>query len=205
MELREKFARYSNLEAFGSLCESTINALRIAMESSTTMDAEPRMEHVAEALTIPILNHFIENKPVKFPNSSTSSPTVQSPPDAEASSLLGSISRFKDSFAERATALLYSQRSMFLNGSEDPNDLGPTPNFLAPGSRLIYTYIRRDLGVKMRGVDNHTWDQVDWDSGYELQEPLLGDDVTTIYECIRDHKMRSTLIRLFDIQSDPQV
>ena len=157
------------------------------------MDADARMEHLAQALTAPIVEYFINNKPTTRARSPNGLPGSPSGPES-AFSVLDAIHPFQRKFAKRAAVLLHTIRDTFLQGTLD--SANATPTLLAKGTRAVYEFIRYDLGVKMRGLDNSAHDR-GISEQLVLTEPLLGDDVTVIYEAIRDSKMRPMLLGLF--------
>ena len=117
-------------------------AILASLDATTTMDAVPRLKAAASAATTPILDA------ISLTCSSTNG------------DLVGAIGSFRTSFAERGAQILQDLRRSFLEGSPPPpsgaisyNSLAPAAPFLGR-TRVLYEYIRVDLGVRMHGLEN---------------------------------------------------
>lgn len=125
------------------------------LDSSTTMDAAPRMTHVAAA-SVPILVDFFITGPSANP------------------SALSAIPAFRASVASRATSLLLSLRKEYLSGARGQ---APASNYLN-GTRPIYEFIRLTLGIRMHGSENESV----FANGLGVEDVTVGQNVSLIHE-----------------------
>ncbi|KDQ20054.1 hypothetical protein BOTBODRAFT_27476 [Botryobasidium botryosum FD-172 SS1] len=123
---------------FGHLLQSVsdLDKLRLlilpsiveSFDTSTTMDAVPRLQSAIAAGTAPLVDFL-----------------VASAPDA-----LVNIPEFRSDFAIRAAQRLEELRLEFLSGARGPNPASPYIGKAAP----VYEFVRLTLGVKMHGLVN---------------------------------------------------
>lgn len=125
------------------------------LDSSTTMDAAPRMTHVAGAAVPVLVDFFIAG------------------PSANLSAL-SAIPAFRSSVASRATSLLVSLRQEYLSGARGQ---APASNYLN-GTRPIYEFIRLTLGIRMHGSENESV----FANGLGVDDVTVGQNVSLIHE-----------------------
>lgn len=177
-DVSEHFTRYlPDTKQQDSLCAVLEPIIRIAFDTSTTRDAQEQMEQVAAACSTPLIEFLVSHA------CSSPTPTLG---DGESSTspltVLVAISSFRKSFAARCSAAINTQRTMWLEGQSRS-----VSSLLARGTRPMYEFIRTDLGLGMRGSDNlHQFED-------GFQEPLVGEDVSVVYESIRDGRMANIL------------
>lgn len=166
-ELSANFAPYFASSAAQAKLQSTlVEAIRDALDASTSKDAYPRLEAVAAATTTPLINYFITTNT-----------------NGESGPLLSAIGTFRSSFASRTAALLQHLRREYLSGAR-----GPTPASAYLGrARPVYEYVRRDIGVKMHGLENLD----KFANGFG--DITVGGTVSLVYESIRNGKMQGVV------------
>lgn len=184
-ELSRHFAPYlSNSKLLDLLCDRLEPITRTAFDGSTTRDAHEQMDQVAAACSTPLID-FLDAQDCPSPNLVLHKDEPNTPLN-----VLGAITSFRRSYAARCSDGLRGLRVEYL---EDQSQSGPEMNaspFLAQGTLPMYDFIRSGLGVKMRGVDNlHQFRN-------DFNEPLVGDDVSVVYQSIRNGKMANVLAQL---------
>ncbi|KAI0294410.1 phenylalanine ammonia-lyase [Russula brevipes] len=152
--------------AFEAVLKSTLRTL----DSTTTMDAAPRMTQVAGA-SIPVLVDLFTTGPSAAP------------------SALSAIPAYRASVASRATALLLSLRKDYLSGARGR---APASSYLNR-TRPIYEFIRLTLGIRMHGSENESV----FANGLGVEDVTIGQNVSLIHEAIRDGKMQAVVASLF--------
>ncbi|KAF8336349.1 phenylalanine ammonia-lyase [Cantharellus anzutake] len=155
------------LTAQTDLTSTLLEAIRDALETSTTQDAGPRLEAVAAATTTPLVNYFISW-----------------PSNAE---IFVAIGAFRNGLAARSTTLLQQLRHDYLSGARGPTPAAP---FLGK-TRPVYEFIRETLGIKMHGIENYD----KFANGFG--NSTVGDNVSKIYESIRNGKLQAITSGLF--------
>ncbi|KAF7306124.1 Phenylalanine ammonia-lyase [Mycena chlorophos] len=96
------------------------------------------------------------------------------------------VTSFQTTIARRGTDLLQTLRGDFLYGRR-----GPAPAHLLLGkTRPVYEFVRIQLGVKMHGLENYT-------AFENVADGTLGENITKIYEAIRDGEMARVVAGLF--------
>ncbi|KAF9520851.1 hypothetical protein BS47DRAFT_1374656 [Hydnum rufescens UP504] len=170
-ELAVHFDAHLSRASQTTLYLTLLRAVRNALDSSTTEDAVPRLVSVAAACTTPLVNSFLLHSP-------TCSPLAD---------VVTSIGMFRASFAKRAADLLHTLRTEYLDGTRGP---APASPFLGR-TRPIYEFVRYTLGIKMHGYEN----LILFEDGFG--DVTLGDNISIIYESIRDGKMQGVVIDLF--------
>ncbi|TFY65441.1 hypothetical protein EVJ58_g1968 [Rhodofomes roseus] len=143
-------------------------ALRHALDATSTMDAVPRMQKVAAASTTPIVDFCLANG---------------------AASALTILTSFRDAVAEHSAALLADLRKAYLTGERGA---APAAQYLGR-TRGVYEFIRVTLGVRMHGKENLDG----FADGPGVTDATLGQNVSLIYESIRDGKMQGVVVGLF--------
>ncbi|KAF9519361.1 hypothetical protein BS47DRAFT_1482068 [Hydnum rufescens UP504] len=176
-ELAVHFDAHLSTTSQTALYPTLLTTVRNALDSSTTEDAVPRLVSAAAACTTPLVNWFLLHP-------SASSGVFCGQPTAD---VLTSIGAFRASFAKRAANLLHTLRTEYLDGTRGP---APASPFL-DGTRPMYEFVRCTLGIKMHGYENLTL----FEDGFG--DLVVGDNVSIIYESIRDGKMQGVVIDLF--------
>ncbi|CCL99198.1 uncharacterized protein FIBRA_01213 [Fibroporia radiculosa] len=145
-------------------------ALEHALDSTSTMDAIPRMRKVAAASAAPIVDFLLAR-----------GGTVGA---------LEALGSFREGVAVRGAALLEELRRAYLAGERGPAPAGP---FLGR-TRKVYEFVRVALGVRMHGAENLD----EFAAGPGVVDSNLGQNISLIHEAIRDGKMQGIIVSLFD-------
>ena len=147
------------------------------LDETTTMDCADRMKNVAEACTAPLVNHLL----------ATSSLTAHIP----------NIPAFRTSLACRLTTFHTQLTKAFLDGSHGP---APASKYLTK-TRKLYEFVRTELKIKMHGKENfERFDHVGIDGLVGMpggDDETVGQNVTRIYEAIRDGKLQAAVVDTF--------
>ncbi|KAH9944638.1 phenylalanine ammonia-lyase [Amylocystis lapponica] len=168
-ELTANFGKYASGADLAELFDPVWRAMSLALDTTSTMDAVPRMRKVAASTSTPIVDFFI----------------ARGSPQS-----LSGIATFKVQVAERSAELLGKLREAYLTRSK-----GPAPaSALLGKTRPLYEFIRVTLGVHMHGRENLHCFQ----SGPGNEEPAVGHNISLIYEAIRDGKMQDVVASLFN-------
>lgn len=170
-ELAHHFGRSLPAPELRTLLKHVRSAVHAAMESSSTMDAVPRMQAAAAATTTPIVDFLTSRADV-------------------ASNALGAIADFRTAVAARATARFQQLQVDFLSGAQGA---APASAYLGR-TRLMYEYVRVTLGIKMHGSENLSR----FESGLGVDEQTIGQNISLIYEAIRDGQMQGVVVSLFE-------
>lgn len=153
-----------------SLSLNMIKSMLRTLDSTTTMDAAPRMTQVAGA-SVPILVDFFTTGPSFDP------------------SALSAVPAFRASVASRATSRLVELRKDYLSGARGP---APASDYLGR-TRPIYEFVRLTLGIRMHGSENESV----FANGLGVEDVTIGQNVALIHEAIRDGKMQAVVANLF--------
>lgn len=153
-----------------SLSLNMIKSMLRTLDSTTTMDAAPRMAHVAGA-SVPILVDFFVTGPSIDP------------------SALSAVPAFRASVASRATSLLVELRKEYLSGARGQ---APASDYLGR-TRPVYEFVRLTLGIRMHGSENESV----FANGLGVEDVTIGQNVALIHEAIRDGKMQAIVANLF--------
>lgn len=143
-------------------------AIGHALDATSTMDAVPRMQKVASAMTTPIVDFCLANG---------------------AASSLAVLTDFREEVAKLSAALLVDLRKAYLNGERGA---APAAQFLGR-TRGVYEFIRVTLGVRMHGKENLDG----FANGPGVTDATLGQNISLIHESIRDGKMQGVVVELF--------
>jgi phenylalanine ammonia-lyase len=147
------------------------------LDETTTMDCADRMKNVAEACTAPLVNHLLATPPL----------TVA----------IGNIPAFRTSLAARLTALYNQLAKGFLDGAYGS---APASRYLKK-TRTLYEFVRTELKIKMHGKENfEQFDHVGIDGLIGMpggDDETLGQNITRIYEAIRDGKLQAAVVDTF--------
>ena len=139
----------------GRKSQDILKSMFQTLDSTTTMDAAPRMTKVADA-AVPILMDHLTSDPFADP------------------SALFAIPAFRASVASRATALLVSLRKDYLSGARGG---APASKYLN-GTRPIYEFVRLTLDIRMHGSENESV----FAKGLGVEDVTIGQNVSLIHE-----------------------
>ena len=178
----------STEKALDALCSRLTPTMRDALAANTTKDARRMMESVAAACTAPMLESLTSNLSSDPPEHGRKTPS--------SADLLTSVAEFRASFVQNAAASLQDFRKSYLVNSGKGPECVLTSQLLADGTRPVYDFIRNELGIGLRGLDNF----YEFKDGFE--EPLIGDDVSQIYESIRNGTMAEVLVKVLEKATD---
>ncbi|KAI0079300.1 phenylalanine ammonia-lyase [Panus rudis PR-1116 ss-1] len=169
-ELSNHFGSVLSQDQLDTLFTSVSRAMDRTLESTSTMDAAPRMHKVAGAGVTPI---------VEFCSA-----------DESLTPALANIAKFRNTVAEQAANLLVKLREEYLSGAKGP---APAAPYLGR-TRPVYEFVRLTLGIKMHGAENmHRFAQ-----GPGVEDVSIGQNISLIHEAIRDGKMQSVVVSIFD-------
>jgi len=169
-EISSRFGNHLKLAQIDMLSSKICAAVDSKLESTSTMDAEPRFAAAAAASTVPIVDFFTSQ-----PNSPLS--------------ILTNIAEFRSRLASRSVQLQERLRTEYLSGTRGP---APASRFLNK-TRPVYEFIRVTLGIKMHGEVNRKMFMDELGT-----ERSIGQNVSLIHEAIRDGKMQAIVVGLFD-------
>ncbi|KAJ7587017.1 L-Aspartase-like protein [Mycena floridula] len=143
------------------------------LDKTATMDAMDQMREVADSCTSLLVDSLT------ILTSSFEGPEV-----------LAAIPAFRKNVALRTTKALDGLRKAYLSG-----DRGGSPALPYLGkTRALYEYIRVKLGVKMHGMENFSG----FANGLGSDEVSIGQNISTIYEAIRDGHLQKTVVGMFE-------
>ncbi|KAL0566724.1 Protein pal1 [Marasmius crinis-equi] len=168
----ESEALFPSLDAStqSTIQSRVLSPMFLRMEKTTIMDVADQMSTVAAA-SVPALTEFFVRSGL-----------------GDTPGLLSSISKFQSNVASRATTLMNELRMAYLTGKRGVSPASPHLG----KTRAMYEFVRITLGVKMHGLDNLTG-FVD-DSGLDN---TVGQQISVIYEAIRDGKIHETILDMF--------
>ncbi|KAJ7647247.1 L-Aspartase-like protein [Roridomyces roridus] len=145
------------------------NTMRATLERTSTMDAVDQMREVTSSSSTLLLNFFAKGSQA---------------------SILGGIPAFQETVASQGVALLNKLRGEFLSGQRGAT---PASRYLGK-TRAVYEFIRVKLGVKMHGEENFN----SFENGLGVDDVTLGQNISVIYEAIRDGEMQGIVASLFE-------
>ncbi|KIJ53823.1 hypothetical protein M422DRAFT_242086 [Sphaerobolus stellatus SS14] len=161
----------SQLDRTGSrwpgLLSRLISSFNMAFFNNPKKDAEDRVDTSVRAIGCTLMEYAFSGKPT------------------ELTLFAEVLPKFQQEIKSACLNLIQETREMFLKS--EPESL-PTSRFLGK-SRFLYEYVRKDLGIRMRGLENLNG----FDKGLNATEPTTGENVSLIYEAIRDHKLHEVL------------
>ncbi|KAJ7497379.1 L-Aspartase-like protein [Mycena latifolia] len=156
-----------------NILRAVCNISKATLERTSTMDAVDQMREVASSSSTMLLNFFASPE---FASS-------QGP-------ALVAIPGFQANVALRGATLLNKLRGEFLSGQR-----GACPASLYLGkTRPVYEFIRVKLGVKMHGAENYAH----FSNGLGVDDVTIGQNISVIYEAIRDGEMQKIIAGLFN-------
>lgn len=160
-----------------TLASEVTRAVWAAYDSSSNMDAAPRMEKTARASTQPLVDYFL--------------PTPEH---------LSALPKFQATLSKKLLERHQEMTAAFFKPTTQDGELELPTAALLGRTSAIYTYIRRDLGVRIHGAENFSH----FEGGLGASEATaengrtVGQNVSTIYEAIRDGKMAGILVSMFE-------
>ncbi|KAH9050941.1 phenylalanine ammonia-lyase [Lactarius deliciosus] len=169
-ELSAHFGRSLSRHESSAVFRDILKSMYRTLDSTTTMDAAPRMTKVAGASVSVLVDFF------------TTGPSVDP-------SALSAVPAFRASVASRATSLLVTLRKEYLSGTRGP---APASKYLNK-TRPIYEFVRKTLGIRMHGSENESA----FANGLGVEDVTIGQNVSLIHEAIRDGKMQAIVAGLF--------
>lgn len=173
-EEMESFAYFLQGDEKSKLTSKIYKAMHDAHDSTSTMDAQARMQKIAASSTI-ILLEYLTGAAFNRP---------------EAAGLaLTAIPDFRSRVATRANVLLDVLRQEYLSGERGP---APASKYLNR-TRPVYEYVRNELGIRMHGSENYSR----FENGLGVDDVTIGQNISLIHEAIRDGKIQSVIVNLF--------
>ncbi|KAJ7596029.1 L-Aspartase-like protein [Mycena floridula] len=143
------------------------------MDKTSTMDAVDQMREVADSCSTLLVDSCTN------PTSSFKGPEG-----------FAAIPAFRKNVALRATAALDDLRAVYLSGKR-----GASPASVYLGkTRALYEYVRVTLGIKMHGTENFSG----FANGLGSDDVTIGQNVSKIYEAIRDGRLQKTVVGMFE-------
>ncbi|KAJ7178475.1 phenylalanine ammonia-lyase [Mycena crocata] len=159
------------------LVHDVFNAMKATLERTSTMDAVDQMREVASSTSTMLLN-FFAGHPDFAENTITQGP------------LHVVILGFQTKVALRGATLLNNLRGEYLSGQR-----GACPASVYLGkTRPVYEFIRVKLGIKMHGTENFN----SFANGLGIDDVTVGQNISVIYEAIRDGEMQNMTVDLFE-------
>ncbi|KIJ53827.1 hypothetical protein M422DRAFT_242089 [Sphaerobolus stellatus SS14] len=149
------------------LLSNLISSFNVSFFDNPKKDAEDRVDTSVRAIGCTLMEYAFSGKPTELILFARILPELQ------------------QEIKSACLNLIQGTREMFLKS--EPESL-PTSRFLGK-SRFLYEYVRKGLGIRMRGLENLNG----FDKGLNATEPTTGENVSLIYEAIRDHKMHEVL------------
>jgi phenylalanine ammonia-lyase len=155
---------------FPELVSKLKNVMKDAMDKTSQMDVEDQMKAVADSGTNILVDFFASTNVM---------PTT----------VYMLLPAFRSHVAARSVGLLQNLRSSFLSGKRGS---APAAPYLGR-TRGLYEYVRSTLGIKMHGLENLSG----FAHGLGEDDVTVGQNVSTIYEAIRDGKTQKLIVDMF--------
>ncbi|KAF8633317.1 hypothetical protein AX17_004490 [Amanita inopinata Kibby_2008] len=173
-ESSSAFASFLSEEEFKSLQRRVTEAMQSQFEKSSTMDNVDRMSDIASSLMPVVFRYF----------------TGPGAPKTSSGDILGSMSTFQSRVATRLSVCMDELRRAYLFGERGT---APASSYLGK-ARLVYEFIRTNLGIRMHGYENYSM----FTNGLGVDDVTIGQNISRIFEAIRDGKMQNVVVSLFD-------
>ena len=158
LEVCSGFGSFVAAAARTNLSGKLFRVMEQTFDKTTVMDSADQMRAIAASSTPVILDFFSGIQP----SEGFSGPS------------LNNLSDFRSRVAAEATILHERLRHEYLCGSR-----GPTPAISKIGKTSgMYSYIRKDLGIKMHGAPNFT----QFPNGLGSDDVSIGENISKIYE-----------------------
>ncbi|CAA7259131.1 unnamed protein product [Cyclocybe aegerita] len=167
-ELAASLGPFFTPEQLKDFAAKLFRIMRHAFDKSTVMDSADQMRQVAAATTPAIIQFFAGRE--------GPAPT------------LTTLSEFQSHLASKATALHESLRRDFLTGARG----AASTSTLLGETKGVYEYVRKCLGIKMHGGENYG----KFVNGIGSDDVSIGQNISKIYEAIRDGQMQNVVISL---------
>ena len=170
-ELANSFGQALTESETSVLLSRVLKAMYATFENTSTMDAAERMQKVAASSSSALID-FLTGSDMEDQDTAAATMT--------------SIPKFRARVASRATSSLKQLQTDYLSGGRGP---APATSYLSK-TRPVYEFVRVTLGIKMHGSENlHTFE-----NGLGVEDVTVGQNVSLIYEAIRDGKMQSVIV-----------
>ncbi|EGO26247.1 hypothetical protein SERLADRAFT_447477 [Serpula lacrymans var. lacrymans S7.9] len=157
-------------------CDRVCDTMRDKLDQTSTMDGVDRMKAVAASATIPLVDIL---------SGATSGLTPST-----AGVLFSSIPHFRAQVAKRAAELLKQLQHDYLYGAKGAAPASGCLN----RTKSVYEFVRLTLGIRMHGSENFGM----FGNGLGVEDVTLGQNISLIHEAIRDGKMQSVVVGLFE-------
>lgn len=169
-ELANTFSHALTDSETSVLLSRVTKVMYATLEGTSTMDGVERMQKVAASSSSALVD-FLTGSDMEDQ-------------DAAAASLT-SIPKFRAHVASRAASALKKLQTDYLSGARGA---APAASYLNK-TRPVYEFVRVTLGIKMHGLENlHTFE-----NGLGIEDVTVGQNVSLIYEAIRDGKLESVI------------
>ncbi|KZO96132.1 phenylalanine ammonia-lyase [Calocera viscosa TUFC12733] len=149
------------------LGDSLFELVSDRFDSTSSMDAAPRMDTIFSYCTTPLVDHFLSQGAVEE---------------------VRKIPAFRTELARSSLAAYTVLREQFLDAQYGAT---PASEWLAPRTRRLYEFVRVGLGIAHHGVDNAH----EFEHGFE--GGTIGHSVSRIYEAIGDGRMHAVVVDIF--------
>lgn len=153
-QLSQFFDAYLSSDQLDQLFTLVSRAMDRTLETSSTMDAAPRMQKVAGAAITPIVEFASDH--------------------LELAPGLTKVAEFRTKVARECLPLIEELRRAYLNGERGD---APAARFLGR-TRPVYEFVRVTLGVKMHGKEN----AAKFSKGLGVEDGSIGQNISLIYE-----------------------
>jgi phenylalanine ammonia-lyase len=173
-ELASTWGALLSQRDLAAITATVCSELSAVLEQTTTMDAADRMQQVAGATSSLLIDFF------------TARSTI---PPEQLGSVLALISPFRSKLSSRSAALLGQLRHAYLFGERGQ---APASRYLNK-TRPVYEFVRVSLGIKMHGSENY----LQFPNGHGVDEQTTGQNISLIYEAIRDGALQPVIVKLF--------
>lgn len=175
-ELASIFRVYLPDSQRADLAQKIHYTMIVTLDKTTTMDNVDRMEAVAASTTSIFVDFF------KKPQHSGSGHPITA-------DIVNLVSTFRSKVASRSVNLLERLRKSFLSGERGR---APASAYLNK-TRPVYEFVRLTLGVRMHGSENYSH----FANGLGVDDVSVGQNVSRIYEAIRDGQLQPVVVSLF--------
>lgn len=158
-----------------NLVKTLFYVMRETLDKSTTMDNVDQMRAVANSSTTTLVNFFVQQSQA-----------------SETSSMLDfkAFSEFGSRIASHTAAYHDELRKDYLTGLKGP---APASPYLSK-TKGVYEFVRVTLGVRLHGFENYSG----FTNGLGVDDVSVGENISTIYEAIRDGKIQNVVASLFN-------
>ncbi|KAJ3568390.1 hypothetical protein NP233_g5747 [Leucocoprinus birnbaumii] len=151
-----------------NLVKDLVRVMHEGLDKTTTMDNEDRMRSAAHMTTPTLVKFFADSNGCD----------------------LKMINEFCSRVTSHAAGIHDELRKDYLTGVKGATPASP---YLSK-TKGLYEYIRETLGVRMHGYENYSG----FVNGLGVDDVSIGENISIIYEAIRDGKMQHAVVSLFD-------